>query len=191
MHFAFCILNISQLYSPLDIEALPKHVRDIMTSYVNPLELPQLSEVEVWQKIKHAKKPKGGVPGDLPRKLLIEFSPELATPMARIYQNIIDTQKWPSMWRCEYGIPLQKVSNPENEDQLRIISLTAFFSKVFEQFVIKWLLHFIGDKIDWRQYGGQKGTSITHYMIELINFILYNQDLKQIHAVMARLLKGI
>jgi hypothetical protein len=42
-----------------------------------------------------------------------------------------------------------------------------------------------GDKIDWRQFGGQKGSSISHYLIELINFILYNQDLKQIHAVLA------
>ena len=179
-HFAV----ISQLYAPLNVQALPKHVKDIMTKTIYPFELPHLTEAEVWQKIKHAKKPKGGVPGDLPKKLVTEFSPELATPMTKIYQNIIATQQWPSMWRSEYGIPLQKVPNPENEDQLRVISLTAFFSKVFEQFVIEWLVFHIGDKIDWRQYGGLKGSSISHYMIELINFILYNQDLKDIHAVL-------
>ena len=75
-----------------------------------------------------------------------------------------------------------------NEDQLRIISLTAFFSKVFEQFVIEWLVCYIGNKMDWRQYGGQKGSSIAHYLIELINFILYNQDLKEKHAVLAVLI---
>ena len=54
-----------------------------------------------------------------------------------------------------------------------------------EKFVIEWLLSYIGDKIDWRQYGGQKGSSIVHYLIEFINFILYNQDLKEPQAVLA------
>jgi hypothetical protein len=30
---------------------------------------------------------------------------------------------------------------------------------------------------------GLKGSSIVHYLIEFINFILYNQDLKEPHAV--------
>ena len=183
-HFA----KISQSYLPLNIHTLPKHVKDIMTDQIYPFELPHLTEAEVWHKIQHAKKPKGGVPGDLPKKLVNEFAPELATPMTKIYQSIVHSQQWPSMWRTEYGIPLQKVPDPVNEDQLRIISLTAFFSKVFEQFVIEWLVFYIGDKMDWRQYGGQKGSSIAHYLIELINFILYNQDLKEKHAVLAVLI---
>ena len=39
-----------------------------------------------------------------------------------------------------------------------------------------WLLSYIGQKIDFRQYGGTKRNSITHYLIEFINFILTNQD---------------
>ena len=45
-----------------------------------------------------------------------------------------------------------------------------------EHFVVMWLLSYIGQKIDFRQYGGTKGNSITHYLIEFINFILANQD---------------
>ena len=36
-----------------------------------------------------------------------------------------------------------------------------------------------------RQFGGFKGNSIVHYMIELINFILYNQDYDLPIAVLA------
>jgi hypothetical protein len=36
-----------------------------------------------------------------------------------------------------------------------------------------------------RQYGGMKGNSTSHYLIELINFILYNQDNKEATAVLA------
>ena len=42
---------------------------------IHDFELPSVSEAEVWEKIEQAKKPKGGVPGDLPRKLISEFSP--------------------------------------------------------------------------------------------------------------------
>ena len=143
-HFAL----ISQEYPALNIKNLPKHVQDIINDRVFKFELPVLTEAEIWDKIVHSKKPKSGVPGDLPRKLVSEFAPELAAPLTKIYQNIINTQLWPSMWKVEYGIPLQKVNDPIDEDQLRIISLTSYFSKIFEQFVIEWLLYYIGDKID-------------------------------------------
>jgi hypothetical protein len=47
------------------------------------------------------------------------------------------------------------------------------------------LLEYVGDKIDIKQFGGQKGNSITHYLIEFVNFILYNQDMTNPHAVLA------
>ena len=68
---------------------------------------------------------------------------------------------------------------------MRPISLTAFFSKVLEQFVVMWLLLFIGHLIDFHQYGGMKGNSVSHYLIEFINFILYNQDSQEPTAVLA------
>ena len=37
-------------------------------------------------------------------------------------------------------------------------------------------MFYVGDQIDPNQVGGLKGNSIAHYLIELINFILYNQD---------------
>ena len=43
---------------------------------------------------------------------------------------------------------------------------------------------FIGDKMDWGQYGGVRGSSISHYLIDFVNLILYNQDLAVPHAVL-------
>ena len=48
-----------------------------------------------------------------------------------------------------------------------------------------WLLEYVGPHIDKGQYGGQKGESVTHYLIDFINFVMYNQDLKDMHAVLA------
>ena len=134
-----------------------------------------------------SKKTNSSVPGDLPKPIIKEFYKVIAKPVTKVFQNMLKTKQWPKSWRLEYGLPLQKVPNPQSENELRIISLTSFFSKVFENMVIKWLLLFIGDKIDTKQFGGQKGNSITHYLIEFINFILYNQDLTNPHAVLTLL----
>ena len=174
----------AQEYPPLDPDSLPQRVQDNLNSS-DLSEVPNLSEEDVSVQIKKSKKPKSGVPGDLPKKVTEKFYAELAKPMTKIYRKIISSKEWPLMWRTEYGIPLQKQSNPENEDQLRIISLTSFFSKTFEHFIIEWLMKYVGDKIDPNQYGGQRQNSITHYLIEYINFVLYNQDMSNPRAVLA------
>ena len=140
---------------------------------------------ETWRKIEKAKKPQSGVPSDLPRAITKEFSVELAPPLAKIITNIVRSAHWPVHWKKEYVTPIGKVSNPETEDDLRPISLTPFFSKVTEHFVVAWLLEHIESHIDFRQYGGMKGNSISHYLIELINFILFNQENTAPTAILA------
>ena len=78
--------------------------------------------------------------------------------------NIVHSGEWPAQWK------------PETEDDICLIALTPFFSKVTEHFVVMWLLKYIGEKINFLQYGGTNGKSIKHYLIEFIYFILLNQD---------------
>ena len=99
--------------------------------------------------------------------------------------NIAVAGHWPKQWKIEYGTPLQKQPNSTIKDQLRVISLTSYLSKVFEQFVVVWLLKHVGNQMDWGQYGGAKGSSISHYLIDFVNYILFNQDLTIPHAVVA------
>ena len=49
-------------------------------------------------------------------------------------------------------------------------------------------MKYIDDKIDIKQFDGEKGVSFTHYLIEFLNLILYNLDLKDRHAVLARMI---
>ena len=63
-----------------------------------------------------ANKPKSGVPGDLSRKIIMEFAPELATPVSNIYNSILETSKegtaaWPPEWKIEWRTPLQKMTS--------------------------------------------------------------------------------
>ena len=174
--------QISQEFPPLDTSLLPPRVQCNLESESAP---PTIDEYDVYQKIKSAKKNKSGVPGDLPRVIVQDFAPELATPVRHIISNIVQSGQWPAQWKQEWVTAIGKIPIPETEDDLRPISLTPFFSKVTEHFVVMWLLGYIGNKIDFRQYGGIKGNSITHYLIEFLNFILLNQDSTDQTAILA------
>ena len=121
----------------------------------------------------------------MPKKIIQEFSPELTTPLTKIINQIFVSGEWPKHWKIEHVVPIPKTPIPESEDDLRPISITPFFSKVTEHLVVEWLLEIIGSKIDFRQYGGLKGNSITHYIIEFINFVLSRQDNNDQTAVLA------
>ena len=119
-HFA----GISQQFSPLNPALLPERVLSKLEEESRP---PTITESETFDKIEAAKKPKSGVPGDLPCTIIKEFGVELAKPLSIIINNIFRTAEWPADWLVEYVTPLGKVPQPETEDDLRPISLTAFF----------------------------------------------------------------
>ena len=174
--------EISQEYSPIDLELLPQRVKTRLLSVDKP---PIVSEHDVYQQILSTKKAKSGVRGDLPGIVNKEFAPELTAPVCKVINNIIQSGEWPYQWKLEYVTPIAKIPAPESEDDLRPISLTPFFSKVTESFIVKWLLSFIGHKIDIRQFGGLKENSTTHYLIEFTNFILHNLDSVDQTAILA------
>ena len=168
-HFA----AISQEYSPLNINLLPERVRTRLLDNTNP---PTITEYECYLKLRKAKKPKSVIPGDLPSPIIKEFIVELAKPYSQLFNTIITTAIWPEQFKVEHVTPIPKIPLPQSEDDLRPISLTAFPSKVLEQFIVGWLLDVFGHKLDFRQYGGVRGSSICHYLMEFLTFILHQQE---------------
>ena len=45
-----------------------------------------------------AKKPRFGVPNDLPKTIIKEFAPKLALPISRIINSITATGEWPNFF---------------------------------------------------------------------------------------------
>ena len=116
------------------------------------------------------------IPGDLPSPIIKEFIVELAKPYSDLFNTILQTASWPQQFKVEHVTPIPKIPQPQSEDDLRPISLTAFPSKVLEQFIVGWLLDVFGHKLDFRQYGGFRGSSISHYLMEFLTFILHQQE---------------
>ena len=175
--------EISQEFDPLDIEKLPINIKQSMSEEI--ATRPTLMENEVLKMMKLMKKTKSSVPGDIPPKLRSSCQEELVKPVTIIFNSMIKSGIWPDKWKIEFGIPLPKNDDLEDEDDTRIISITNHLSKLMEKFVFKWLLEIIGHLLDKDQYGAMKGNSITHYLIELVNFILFNQDMKDPKATLA------
>ena len=177
-HFA----SISNEFPPLSENLLPPRVKSKLEL---PGKAPVVSEIDVYQQIIAAKKTKSGTVSDLPNNVIKEFAVELSAPLSKLINKIFSTGHWPSHWKMEQVTPIPKVPMPETEEDLRPIALTPFFSKVAEHFVVRWLLDHIGGQLDFRQYGGLKGNSISHYIIEFVTFILSAQDSSDQTAILA------
>ena len=88
----------------------------------------------------------------------------------------------------EHQTAIPKVYPPECEDQLRNISGTPLFSKIYESFLSDWLLPIVTPYLDPANCGGLKGTSASHYMIRLLHFIHSTVDKSEPHAVVMALI---
>jgi hypothetical protein len=177
--FADYFSKISQEYLPLDINRLSESVRNKLQAPVNIREIPKIEAYQVWETMKKGRKTKSSVPGELPARLRHEFGPELAEPAAIIFNQIASTGIWPDHWKEGSAIPLKKVPDPKDEAERRLIEITHYLSLQMEKIVLQWLLGYISEKLDRDQFGGAKGHSVAHYLIEIMNFVLYNQDLSE------------
>ena len=137
-------------------------------------EFPLLSPAQVQKMLKDTKKTKSMVTGDIFPKLVERCAAYLAWPLSAIFNQIIRTYVWPLHWKKEFITLIPKKSSPDDFCDLRNISCTIFFSKVFERYVLQCLEEEISLKPN--QYGGVKGCSTTHMVIDILQEICENAE---------------
>ena len=123
------------------------------------------------------KKKKSTVAGDIPWRIISEFSVKLSYPLSNIYNTGTVNGEWPKVWKYEYDTPVPKVYPPKNRDQLRKVSGTKNLSKIYESLIADTMIQDMTPSIDRAQYGNQKGLSIQHYLVNMIHKILSILDL--------------
>ena len=177
--------SISQTVAPLDTNNFHLALRLEVQEGKSSSNKPCLSQHDVYMKIKQTNKPESSVKGDIPKKLMTEYSYLWAGPVTRIFNNIIQTATWPEQWKSENAICLHKTEDPrlvKSEDDVRTISKTNFLSKVFEKVLGSWLLPLVEPYLDPGQCGGLSGTSTSHYLVKLVDFIHSTLDRREPHA---------
>ena len=163
-------------------ESLADHFTDITNEFdgLDPSLVPgpvpnaitMLTPHDVIKRLREFKKPKSMVSGDIFPVLVNRAAIDLAMPLTHIYNCITLSQEWPTDWKTEFVTPIPKGSLPQTPGDLRNISCTKLFSKIYESFVLKWL----GDQVKLRinQFGGVKGSGTEHYLVELWQKVLEN-----------------
>ena len=97
-------------------------------------------------------------------------------PVAAIYRESVSSHQWPQCYKQERHLPIKKKQDPINEDDLRTLGLTVFFSKRLEAFLIRWIWPYILPHLSKDQMGGIPGSSVVHYLIRMIHWILQKLD---------------
>lgn len=163
--------EVATYFNRISCEFSPLEPNQIPSTYLRPL--PYLTHDAVAKMLKTARK-SSMVKGDLFPKLVDRCANILAIPLSSIYNNILDTFVWPAAWKREYVTTIPKKKMPEQLSDLRNISCTLLISKVFESHVLQCSMEEITVKNN--QYGGVKGCSTTHMIIELLQQICENAE---------------
>ena len=166
-HFA----AISNQYKPIDYSQLP--------AYLPAQQPPQVDEFEVYLRLRKLRKSKSTLPIDVPVMLRQECSHFLAGPLTDIINTSLRQSQYPSVWKQEWVTPAPKISHPKVIKDLRKISCTSDYSKVFEGFLKDWVMEDIQKNIDPSQFGGQSGTGTEHMVVCLLDRILKLLDRNQ------------
>ena len=107
--------RISAEFEPLEASQIPA-ARD--------RSLDPLSLHEVAARLKHFRKPKSMVSGDVFPSLVTKFSDFFVMPLTDIYNQIAHSGVWPSLWKTEYVTVIPKVSCPAGFGDLHNISVS-------------------------------------------------------------------
>ena len=112
----------------------------------------------------------------IPNRIIKEFAYELAEPVCTIFNESLSSGSVPSDWKDASIIPIPKTQPACCEDELRPIALTARLSKILEDFVVRWMMDDIKNKIDPKQFGSLKGSSASFCLIDMVNNWLRTLD---------------
>ena len=167
--------SVSNEYQPVDLSRLP--------AFLPCLPPPQVTQLQVYNKLLKLKNTRSTLPIDLPNRLRKEVSVELSEPLTYIINTSLREQRFPALWKIETVSPVPKTLPCKLLSDVRKIASTSDFNKLYEGILRDWILEDISDKIDPKQYGGQKGTGTEHLLVCLVDRVLQLLD-KNTHKSM-------
>ena len=164
------IANDLNLHLALIVQSLPPFTGSGQT--IPPsTSFPQISPSDVINKIRKFKK-SSTCPLDIPIELIKAFSDTIAERLSDIFIRIAKFGKFPSCWKLGYITPIPKKPSNLTIINMRPITFTPVFSKLYELFLCDWLKVKIIPHIDIQQSGNLRKTSTTHNLVHLVHTIL-------------------
>ena len=137
----------------------------------------RISPPETYQiagRLRTMRKPRSLVPGDIDREVVTKCADLLAIPLHKIFAKVFETCEWPGGWKEETVVIIPKNQAPDGLGETRNLSCTPLFSKMLEAFILEELRKHV--KMKPTQFGGIKGLSVNHFLMETWDEVLHATD---------------
>ena len=109
-------------------------------------------------------------PDGIPNWILRDLASLISGPLCAIFNSSIRDGSVPEIWKSANITPIPKIKQPRDiTSDIRPISLTPILSKCLEKYIAHWILESIEDKIDPNQFGGIRGLSTTHALVDMVH----------------------
>ena len=154
--------SVSAHLTPLTAESKPQ-IETVPDEYIITVEA-----VDKCLMATNTRKAPG--PDGIPNWVLADLAAVLSGPICAIFNSSLREGKLPQIWKSANVTPVPKVKLPSSiESDVRPISLTPVLAKHLESLIGNHILESIKDKLDRNQYGGMKGSSTTHALVDMLH----------------------
>jgi hypothetical protein len=167
---------IADSFSAISNEYQPVSREDIKIPSFSSSDIPQFEPHQIRKYLQNIKVNKATAPGDIPARIIKDFSLYLCIPVADIINSGLMTGCWPKIYKRETITPTPKQFPPENRELLRPIANLFNIDKIMEKIVSEIIVSDMESDLDPVQYGNQKHKSLQHYLVRLLNRILTSLD---------------
>jgi hypothetical protein len=162
------------------IETLPNDLSDdtinlVVNQNLNsilPMTLEPFTQVEVSNVIKDIHPDKAPGPDGITGRAIINSPPSLLAHILVIFNAILLTQHFPSLWKVSDIIVLRKgLKSATSPSSYRPISLLPVLSKLFEKLLLQRIREVVDTHIRPEQFGFRSGCSTTLQLMKVVSDI--------------------
>jgi len=165
---------------------IPQDENNKETPRVKRKTTASLKKITFWPK--HVRKAlfkldidKATGPDSIPARVLKKAAPELAKPLARLFQLLMNKHYMPNQWKLAHVIPCYKKKDKHDPSNYRPVSLLSIISKVMEGLINKTLWKHINKHqlISDKQFGFRAGHSTADALTYVTQKLLDTKDKRQ------------
>lgn len=109
-------------------------------------------------------------PDNVSPHILKKCADQLATPLATLFQNCLQQQKWPAIWKQARVVPVHKKKSQALPENYRPISLLSIIGKIYEKILVNRMTSFFDSNhlLSSKQFGFRSKRSASDLLLQLV-----------------------
>ena len=167
---------IADSFAKINNEYKPIDRSRIILPTLSHADILRISNREVLEALRSLKINKSAPKGDIPAKIFKRFAVKLSGPITSLINDCIEQGSWPKFLKMESVTPVPKIKSPQTPNDVRKIACLLNLNKILEKVICEHLVEDLKRTLDTSQFANQKGQSMNHYLVMMIDKILRSLD---------------